>query len=84
MIASYLKSHKKSKVVVKGYASQDGPLDLNTKLAKDRAESVKNALINKYKIAADRIIAEGEGIGHMFTEDSWNRVSICTIEDASK
>lgn len=82
MIASYLKNHKEAKIVVKGYASQDGPIELNTKLAKDRAEAVKNALINKYKIAADRIIAEGEGIGHMFTEDSWNRVSICTIEDA--
>lgn len=82
MIAAYLKNHKDSKVVVKGYASQDGNLDFNIKLAKNRAEAVKNALVKKYKIAADRITAEGEGIGHMFTEETWNRVSICTIEDA--
>lgn len=81
MIASYLKNHKGSKVVIKGYASPEGNLEFNKKLAANRAESVKKALINKYKIAADRITAEGEGIGHMFTEDSWNRVSICTIED---
>lgn len=82
MIAAYLKNHKDAKVVVKGYASQDGNLDFNVKLAKNRAEAVKNALVKKYKINADRIVAEGEGIGHMFTEESWNRVSICTIEDA--
>lgn len=82
MIAAYLKNHKDAKVVVKGYASQDGPLELNIKLAQARAESVKNALVNRYKIKADRIQAEGEGIGNMFKEESWNRVSICTIEDA--
>ena len=81
MIAAYLKNHPESKVVVKGYASQDGPLELNVKLAQARAESVKNALVNKYKIKADRIQAEGEGIGNMFKEESWTRVSICTISD---
>lgn len=80
MIADYMKNHPKSKVVIKGYASPDGNYDFNVKLAKARAESVKNSLVNKYKIAADRITAEGEGIGHMFEEDSWNRVSICTLE----
>jgi len=82
MIASFLKNHKNSKVIVKGYASQDGPLDVNIKLAKNRAQAVKDALVKKYKIAADRIIADGEGIGNMFSEQSWNRVSICTIEEA--
>ena len=84
MIAQYLKNHKSSKVIVKGSASQDGNLDFNIKLAKARAEAVKTALVNKFKIDPSRISAEGEGIGHMFTEESWNRVSICTIEDASK
>ncbi len=81
MIASFLKNHPNSKVVIKGYASQDGNIDFNTKLAASRAESVKNSLVKKYKIASDRIDAEGEGIGHMFEEESWNRVSICTIEN---
>ena len=81
MIAAYLKNHKEAKVVVKGYASKDGNLDFNIKLAQARAEAVKNALIKKYGIKADRITAEGQGIGEMFAEESWNRVSICTIED---
>ena len=81
MIADYMKSHPTSKVVVKGYASPEGNLDFNIKLAQNRAEAVKNALVKRYKIKADRIVAEGEGIGHMFEEDSWNRVSICTLEE---
>lgn len=80
MVASYLKNHKDATVMVKGYASQDGNLDFNIKLAQARAESVKNALVNKYGIKASRIKAEGEGIGHMFSENDWNRVSICTLE----
>lgn len=81
MVAQYLKNHKDSKVNVKGYASQDGNKDFNIKLATARAESVKNALVKRYGIAADRINAEGEGIGNMFSEESWNRVSICVIEE---
>lgn len=81
MIAAYLKNHPKSKVVIKGYASPDGPLEVNIRLANQRANAVKDALMSKYRIAADRIQAEGEGIGNMFSEESWNRVAICTIED---
>ncbi len=80
MIADYMKNHPKSKVVIKGYASKDGNYDFNVKLANNRAESVKNLLISKYKIPASRISAEGEGIGNMFEEESWNRVSICTLD----
>ncbi len=81
MVASYLKNHKDAKVVIKGYASPDGNLEFNKKLAAARAESVKTMLVKKYGIAADRIEAMGEGIGEMFTENSWNRVSICTLEN---
>lgn len=81
MIAAYMKSHPNSKVVIRGYASRDGNLDFNIKLAEKRALSVKDALIKGYKIPASRIDAQGEGIGNMFEEESWNRVSICTLEN---
>lgn len=80
-VASYLKNHPQAIVSVKGYASQDGPLEVNERLANQRAESVKNMLVSKYGIKADRIKAEGMGIGHMFDEESWNRVAICTLEN---
>lgn len=82
MIAAYMKNHPNAKVIVKGYASPDGPEEVNIRLANQRAQAVKDSLVKRYKIAADRITAEGEGIGNMFKEESWNRVSICTIEDA--
>ena len=80
MIADYMKSHPDSKVVIKGYASRDGNYDFNIRLAQNRAEAVKNLLIKRFKVPASRITAEGEGIGNMFEEESWNRVSICTLE----
>ena len=80
MIAAYMNNHPKSKVVIKGYASPEGNEEFNIRLAQKRAESVKDALIKRYKIAADRITAEGEGIGHMVSVESWDRVSICTLE----
>ena len=36
-------------------------------------------LVGKYGIAEERIVAEGQGVGNMFEEPDWNRVSICTI-----
>ncbi len=81
MIAAYLNNHPKAKVQIRGYASPDGSIEVNERLATARAQSVKNSLIKKYRIAADRIDAKGEGIGTMFAEESWNRVSICTLEE---
>ena len=40
---------------------------------------MKDMLVKKYGIAANRINAEGQGISNMFDELSWNRVSICEI-----
>lgn len=81
-VATYMKKHAETKVVIKGYASPEGNLAFNEKLAKARAEAVKAILVKKYKIDNTRIAAEGQGIGDMFSEPDWNRVSICTIEES--
>lgn len=80
-VASYLKNHPEATVSIKGYASQDGPIEVNERLAGQRAESVKDMLVKKYGIAEKRIQAEGMGVGHMFEEESWNRVAICTLDN---
>lgn len=80
-VASYMKKYADAKVVIKGYASPEGSAEVNARIAAARAEAVKTILVNKYKINASRITAEGQGVGDMFTEPDWNRVSICTIED---
>ena len=78
-VAIYMKNHPDSKVDIKGYASPEGSKEINERLARERANAVKNLLVNKYKIAANRISAEGQGVGNMFSEPEWNRVSVCDI-----
>ena len=80
-IAVYLKNHKNATVTILGYASPEGNVEVNTRIANQRAEAVRTMLINKYKIDASRITAQGLGVGDMFEEPDWNRVSICTIEN---
>lgn len=78
-IATYLKNHKEAKVNILGYASPEGSAEVNERIANQRAEAVKNMLVNKYRIDVRRITAKGQGVGYMFEEPDWNRVSICTI-----
>ena len=78
-IATFLKNHADATVVIKGYASPEGSAEINQRLANNRAENVKKALIKKYGIKESRIKAEGKGVGDSFSEPDWNRVSICTI-----
>ena len=78
-VAMYLKNNPTATVDIKGYASPEGPHDNNIRLANGRAAAVKNMLINKYKIDASRITAQGCGETDMFQELSWNRVSICEL-----
>lgn len=81
-IATFLKNHKDATVSIKGYASPEGSAEVNAKIASARAEAVKKILVSKYKIASNRISAEGQGVGNMFSEADWNRVSICTINES--
>jgi len=81
MTANYLKQTPKARVIIDGYASPEGNLQFNQRLAAARAESVKKMLVKKYGISADRITAQGKGISDSFEKNSWNRVAICTVED---
>lgn len=77
MIAKYMKNHPEANVKVLGYASPEGPAELNQKLSVQRAEVVKNALINKYKIAASRITTEGLGATDKLSDEiDFNRVAM--------
>ena len=80
-VANYLKNHNEATVVVEGWASIDGPADFNKRLSEGRAKAVKDMLVNKYGIAANRIDARsvGNGILTEYSEPEWNRVSECTI-----
>ena len=77
MIAKYMRNHPQSKVLVRGYASPEGNPELNQKLSVARAMSVMTALINRYKIAPNRITVEGMGATDSLSEEiDFNRVAM--------
>jgi OOP family OmpA-OmpF porin len=83
-VATYLNNHKDATVIIRGFASPEGSQEVNERIAKARAEAVKDILVKRYRINASRIDAQGNGVGDMFSEPDWNRVSICTIDDKEK
>ncbi len=77
MVAKYMKNHQDAKVKILGYASPEGNKEVNQKLSENRAHAVKNALVKKYKIAADRITVEGLGAtDKLSSENDFNRVAM--------
>ena len=77
MVAKYMRNHPEAKVLVRGYASPEGDAELNQRLSVARAEAVQTALINRYKIAADRITTEGLGATDKLSEEiDFNRVAM--------
>ena len=83
LIANYMKKHPEAKVKISGYASPEGNPELNQSLSEARAEAVKNVLVKKYKIAADRLETEGLGAtDKLFDEVEFNRVA--TFNDLNK
>ena len=83
MIAKYMKNHPESKILIKGYASPEGNPELNQKLSVARAQSVKDALVSRYGIAASRLTIQGMGAtDELCDELDFNRVA--TFTDTSK
>lgn len=79
-VATYLKNNANARVRILGYASPEGSKEINERIATARANAVKDMLVRIYHISADRIDACGQGVGDVFEEPDWNRVSICEIE----
>ena len=83
LIAHYMKNHPDAKIEIKGYASPEGKAEFNQKLSQAHAEAVKNALVKKYKIAADRLSTKGMGATNkLFEQVEFNRVA--TFNDNAK
>ena len=76
MVAKYMRNHPEARVKILGYASPEGSKEVNDRIARQRAESVKTALVKKYKIAEDRLEAEGLGAtDKLSSENDFNRVA---------
>ena len=85
LIAQYMKNHPEANVEIKGYASPEGSKEINQKLSEKRAEAVKNILVKKYKIAADRLTTKGMGAtDKLFKQVEFNRVSTFNDNNAAE
>jgi len=60
-IADILKENPSLKLTIIGHTDNVGKKENNFTLSKQRASSVKNELVKKYGIAADRLDADGKG-----------------------
>lgn len=80
MAANFLKENNNVIVSIKGYASPEGNAEFNQELSTRRANAVKEILVSQYGIDASRIVTQGEGVGNIFSEPAWNRISILTVE----
>lgn len=77
-VAQYLKQYPESNATINGYADTGtGTPEINLRLAKQRAEAVRDCLVQKYGISSDRLmIMSMEGDEQPFEENDWNRVVI--------
>lgn len=82
LIANALLNDSNLKVLVRGYADKEtGTPEYNKELSFARANSVKNILVEKFKINEDRISIDGVGDGEqLFDENDWNRVAVFVVE----
>lgn len=73
-----LKENPNLKVTLKGYADKKtGNASYNKKLSVRRADAVKNVIVNKYGVSADRIDVLGVGdTEQLYSDNNWNRVVI--------
>ena len=70
-------------MLIKGYASPEGSKEINQRISEARANAVKEALVNRYKIDASRLTTQGMGAtDELFEEVDFNRVA--TFTDINK
>lgn len=69
-IADILKENPDLKLKIIGHTDADGDQNANLKLSKDRAESVKNELINIYGISSSKLETDGKGESEPVADNS--------------
>lgn len=80
-VAQILKAHPEVRLTVEGYASPEGPDEYNRWLSQARADAVKQLLVMEYGIESERIVAQGMGVGDLFSQPRWNRITLCIVEE---
>lgn len=60
-ISNFLHDQPQSKAYIEGHCDCDGPENLNAQLSEERANAVKQVLLDYHGIAEDRVLIEGYG-----------------------
>lgn len=78
-VAAYMVNNPKSHVTLYGYTSPEGTPEVNSRLSQQRADVVRDLLIYKYGIAADRLTSIGLGVSDkLAVEPAAKRVVVFT------
>lgn len=80
-VAQILMVRPEVRLTIEGYASPEGPDEYNRWLSQARADAVKQLLVMEYGIASERIAACGMGVGDLFSQPRWNRITLCIVEE---
>ena len=81
-IAAYLNHNPNAKVVMTGYADKGtGNASINSRLAAQRSQAVRDMLVKTYNVSESRITYDSKGdTVQPFAENDKNRVTICIAE----
>lgn len=67
-LAEFIKDHPSIKLTIEGHTSKRGTKALNKKLSQNRADAIKNILVNKFNINKSRITSIGYGSEKLLVE----------------
>lgn len=67
-LADFMKQYPETKVTIEGHTSKRGSKDLNLELSQNRAEAVKDILVNKFAVDEKRVTAIGYGFERLLLE----------------
>lgn len=68
MLAEFMAEFPKIQVAIEGHTSIKGLAEYNKKLSQNRAQAIKNILIQKFNIASDRVTTVGYGFEKLLLE----------------
>ncbi len=67
-LADFMKEYPATNVTIEGHTSKLGSSQLNKKLSQNRAQAVKDILVNKFAIDGSRVTATGYGFEKLLLE----------------
>lgn len=80
-IGMFMKNNPNAKIRIVGYADKFGPINVNLRISKERADAVANMLRRDYGVSADRMKIEyvGKEKPYYQKNNRWNRCAIVEL-----